>query len=476
MIHSAKLLNGTRKSNSIILQRSRLILNSEIFGFKSRICGISTHRNENNLTAKEAVSPSYQFNKNKTNPTTLRQLIYQLLFPSVQNKGEGGSSNVGTIQQILSIFKNPGLHESLYRLKQKTISISKATDPSNQYDYIVVGAGSAGCALAYRLATSHLSSSTKRTLPRKKVLLIEAGPKDTNPWIHIPVGYFKTLHNSSIGWGYKIEEETSGLDGRGIAWPRAKVLGGCSSVNGLLWVRGIPQDYDNWDDVSGSHGIWTWERVKENFKTLEGHMAVKNDSDKDGNVEDAETFGSNGPITIEDTRYKTGLCNAFIRACEKELKLVKRTKERINLMQEEKESARLGFCSVLRSVGMGVVGYYQLSTNNGFRSSSAVGYLNRANRLAEDISLDVLTGYNVDRILFKENKLRSSGSIEAHKYRTIGVELSEHQKSSSILNKFFNQKLRFSPENSKNCQKVNILLKNYGKYFIFLYLQKFYLT
>ena len=431
-------------------------------GFISKryFCALNTNLNKRHFSENGDFPPSYKFNEKETNPTTLRGLFYQLFYPSREgssnNDGVGQTSEKSRLQQIFSIFKNPGLHESLYRLKQKTIPISKATDPTNRYDYVVVGAGSAGCALAYRLATSHMSSQRGRNLERKKVLLIEAGPKDTNPWIHIPVGYFKTLHNPRISWGYNIEEETSGLDGRGIAWPRAKVLGGCSSVNGLLWVRGIPQDYNNWDEMSGNHGIWTWNKVKESFKRMEGHIALKpGPISLEGHKHDVETFGADGPITISNTRYKTGLCNAFIHACEKELKLIKQKSEKINIIQEENESEDMGFNS-------GVVGYFQLTTNYGFRSSTAVGYLNKANRLADEISLDVLTGYEVDRILFDENKVGSSNSSDNQKYGAIGVEVSEHQNTHSQVRRFLNDKVKFLNENSNSAKKYNILLNSKG--------------
>ena len=280
-------------------------------------------------TTKEnhELPPSYNFNSKKINPTTLRALVHQLIFPyksdeKIDQSVEIGSSLKNRISQFYSILHNPGMHEYICRLKQRTISIAEATNPTKKYDYIIVGAGSAGCAVAYRLAASHLQTRKlegNKQPQAKKVLLVEAGPKDINPWIHIPVGYFKTLHNSKINWRYNVEEETSGLNGRGIAWPRAKVLGGCSSINGLLWVRGIPQDYDNWDEMSGSHGIWSWRNVKGCFLKAEGHVGIDPaDLGNKQTVKRKEAFGSKGAICISNTRYKTGLCNAFIEACEKE--------------------------------------------------------------------------------------------------------------------------------------------------------------
>ena len=111
-----------------------------------------------------------------------------------------------------------------------------------EVDYVIVGAGSAGCVLANRLSAD----------PRNSVLLLEAGGADTNPWIHVPVGYFKTMHDPELDWCYRTEPDAN-LAGRSIDWPRGKVLGGSSSLNGLLYVRGQREDYDRWAEL-GNRG------------------------------------------------------------------------------------------------------------------------------------------------------------------------------------------------------------------------------
>ncbi len=125
-----------------------------------------------------------------------------------------------------------------------------------EFDFVIVGAGSAGCALANRLSAN----------PRHTVALVEAGGRDTSPWIHIPVGYFKTIKNPSLNWMYRTQADP-GLNGRAINWPRGKTLGGSSSINGLLYVRGQRQDYDHWRQL-GNEG-WAWEDVLPYFKRAE---------------------------------------------------------------------------------------------------------------------------------------------------------------------------------------------------------------
>ena len=129
-------------------------------------------------------------------------------------------------------------------------------DADSLYDYIIVGAGSAGCVLANRL-------SADRDL---RVLLLEAGGRDSNPWIHVPVGYFKTLHNPKTDWCYRTDPEP-GLAGRRLDWPRGRVLGGSSSINGLLYIRGQAEDYNHWRQL-GNPG-WSHADVLPYFKRAE---------------------------------------------------------------------------------------------------------------------------------------------------------------------------------------------------------------
>lgn len=198
------------------------------------------------------------------------------------------------------------------------------------YDYVIVGAGSAGCVLANRLSKND----------RHRVLLLEAGPRDRYHWIHIPIGYGKTMFNSNVNWGFSTEPE-EGVNGRSIYWPRGKVLGGSSSINGLIYVRGQPQDYDHWAAL-GNQG-WGWHDVLPYFMKSEHQVRGADDY-----------HGSDGPLWVSDTTESNELCDAFIGAGQA-----------IGIPHNEDFNGA-------RQEG---VGYFQLTTRKGWRCSSAVAYL-----------------------------------------------------------------------------------------------------
>ena len=226
-------------------------------------------------------------------------------------------------------------------------------EPGGTYDYIVVGGGSAGCVLANRLSAD----------ASRRVLLLEAGGRDWNPWIHIPVGYFKTMHDPRTDWCFKTEPD-KGLNGRRLDWPRGKVLGGSSSINGLLYIRGQKEDYDHWRQL-GNAG-WSFEDVLPYFKRAEDQERGPDDY-----------HGSGGPLAVSDMRIRRALCDRFIEAAG-ELGIP--ASDDFNGARQEG------------------AGYFQLTARNGRRCSTAVGYLKPARRRA---NLTVVTHAQTERVLFQ---------------------------------------------------------------------------
>ena len=159
-----------------------------------------------------------------------------------------------------------------------------------EFDFIIVGAGSAGCVLANRLSAD----------PKNRVLLLEAGPEDRNFWIHVPLGFGKTLQNGRVNWMFESAPEP-GLNGRRDFLPRGKVLGGSSSINGMIYMRGQAQDYDHWAQL-GCRG-WSYDDVLPYFKRAENNQRGGDDF-----------HGVGGPLTVSDLTEKTPVAEAFIAA------------------------------------------------------------------------------------------------------------------------------------------------------------------
>jgi len=224
---------------------------------------------------------------------------------------------------------------------------------SSTYDYVIVGAGSAGCVVANRLSDS----------PVNRVLLIEAGPRDSYAWIHIPVGYFKTMHNPRTDWCL-VTEPDPGLNGRSLAWPRGRVLGGSSSINGLLYIRGQAADYDHWRQL-GCTG-WSYDDVLPLFRASE---------DQERGAD--EFHGVGGPLAVSDMRVRRDVCDAYIAAAE-ELGIPRNT----DFNGATQEGA----------------GYFQLTARNGRRCSAAVAYLRPARGRP---NLEIVTGALVHRVVLE---------------------------------------------------------------------------
>ncbi len=156
------------------------------------------------------------------------------------------------------------------------------------YDYIIIGAGTAGCVLANRLTQD----------PGVSVLLIEAGGKDDYAWIHIPVGYLYCIDNPRTDWRFRTEPD-AGLNGRSLIYPRGKVLGGCSSINGMIYMRGQSRDYDAWATLTGD-ASWGWDRVLPLFVHTEDHHAGR-----------SEFHGAGGEWRVEQQRLRWDILDAF---------------------------------------------------------------------------------------------------------------------------------------------------------------------
>jgi choline dehydrogenase len=234
--------------------------------------------------------------------------------------------------------------------------MSPMSDSQHKYRYIIIGAGSAGCVLANRLSAD----------PAARVLLIEAGGRDWYPWIHVPVGYFKTMHNPKLDWCYKTEPDP-GINNRSLDWPRGKVLGGSSAINGLLYVRGQPQDYDHWRQL-GNAG-WTWDEVLPYFMRAE---------DQERGAD--EYHGVGGPLSVSNMRVRRDVCDAFIDGAA-ECGIPARD----DFNRDDNEGA----------------GYFQLTARKGFRCSTATGYLKPVRRRP---NLTVVTRAHVERIRFEAKR------------------------------------------------------------------------
>ncbi|MBM1556305.1 GMC family oxidoreductase N-terminal domain-containing protein [Sulfitobacter mediterraneus] len=226
-----------------------------------------------------------------------------------------------------------------------------------EFDFIIVGAGSAGCALANRLSESGKHS----------VALLEAGPRDRNPWIHIPVGYFKTMGSPGADWRYETQADP-GLAGRSIPWPRGRVLGGSSSINGLLYVRGQPQDYDGWAQL-GCTG-WGWDEVLPFFKRSENWEG----EDRSG------LRGQDGPLSVQNSRLNREVVDLWIDAAE-----ASGFRRNADYNGEDQEG----------------VGYFQLTMRDGFRCSSAVAYLKPARGRK---NLEIITNAQTEKVLIQDGR------------------------------------------------------------------------
>lgn len=239
------------------------------------------------------------------------------------------------------------------------------------YDFIIIGAGSTGCVLANRLSAK----------PDLKVLLLEAGPKDRNPWIHIPVGYYRTMDDARINWHYRTEDVPQSA-GRHFDWPRGKVLGGCSSINGLVYARGQAEDFDHWRQL-GNIG-WSFDDVLPYFRRAEGASIDQIDENY---------HGRNGPLGVSRASANP-LCDAYIAAA---------AEAGIPMNPDYNGATQEG------------AGYFQVTTRNGVRSSAATAYLKPVRTRS---NLHIQTDTMVRRMLVSQGRaigveVERDGKVEA---------------------------------------------------------------
>ncbi len=227
-----------------------------------------------------------------------------------------------------------------------------------EFDFVIVGAGSAGCAIANRLSACG----------RYRVALLEAGGRDSNPWIHVPVGYFKTMDNPKTDWRYRTQPD-AGLNHRSIPWPRGRVLGGSSSINGLLYVRGQAQDFDHWRQL-GNTG-WGWKDVLPYFQRSETWKGAP----------DSPLRGKSGPLSVSPTRLHREVVDLWLKAA-----VEAGYRKNPDYNAEDQEG----------------VGYFQLTLDKGRRCSSAVAYLRPAKNRK---NLTIMTGVQVEKLLITEGRV-----------------------------------------------------------------------
>ena len=244
-----------------------------------------------------------------------------------------------------------------------------------EFDFVIIGAGSAGCVLANRLSER----------ADHRVALIEAGPRDRSPWIHVPVGYFKTMGNPAMDWCYRTSEDP-GLNGRSIPWPRGRVLGGSSSINGLLYVRGQKQDYDHWRQL-GNAG-WAWDDVLPYFRRAESWR---------GDTPDEALRGSDGPLAVSPVRLRRKIVDLWISAA-------------VNAGYRENPD--------YNGADQEGVGHFQQTADRGRRCSAAVAYLRPAERRR---NLSVFPNTQVLRLLFEDGRVAGVEAVSRGKRVTMSA-------------------------------------------------------
>ena len=254
---------------------------------------------------------------------------------------------------------------------------------NTEFDYIIIGGGSAGCLLANRLSAD----------PSNHVLLLEAGQKDSYPWIHIPVGYLYCIGNPRTDWMY-ITEPEKGLNGRSQRYPRGKTLGGCSSINGMIYMRGQARDYDNWAKITGDDS-WNWQNALEAFKAHEDHYRLDKGADPltGSNSRFSDMHGHGGEWRIEKQRLRWDVLDSFSDAA---------VEMGINKTEDFNSGDNAG------------VGYFDVNQRSGWRWSTSKAFLRPVQSRP---NLTVWTEAQVETLTFltdANGTLRCSGVVVQH--------------------------------------------------------------
>ena len=239
---------------------------------------------------------------------------------------------------------------------------AKTMTQTNTYDYIIIGAGSAGCMLAKRLTEN----------PAKRVLLIEAGKNDNYIWIHVPVGYLYCIDNPRADWRFKTAAE-KGLNGRSLLYPRGRVLGGCSSINGMIYMRGQVGDYASWVKATGDES-WSWDNALRRYKSFEDYHGAAN-----------QWHSKGGEWTVSKQRLRWPIMDIFKNAA---------VETGIPASDDFNQGDNFG------------VGYFDVSQRKGWRLNTSKAFLRDASKRS---NLTVITEAMVNKLLIEPNSKNCYG-------------------------------------------------------------------